>query len=167
MCWPPVRASDGEQRRGIRGRQETVGTYYYLHALRAVKPGEQSPKEHFQRVEWIRSLPRMELAKHEPSTFRIPAGKTSMAKKPLVLCKRVASRNTARHSRYSTAPHPGLSPGYVKYYILLHKFLPFLIYKQGDAWRCSQVISVHTAASFSQVWSSSGSKPLEIYQEQP
>lgn len=75
----------------------------------------------------------MELAKHEPSTIRIPAGKISMAKKPLALCKRVASRNTARHSRYSTAPHLGLSPGYVKYYIFLHKFLPFLIYKQGDA----------------------------------
>lgn len=42
--------SDGEQRRRIRERRETVGTYYYLHAVRAVKPGEQRPKEHFQRV---------------------------------------------------------------------------------------------------------------------
>lgn len=41
-----------EEKRDTGEMRATVGTYYYYwHAMRAVKPGEQSPEEHFQRVE--------------------------------------------------------------------------------------------------------------------
>lgn len=91
---------------GYRRRDDTVGTYYYLHAVRAVNPGEQRPRSISN--EWDEPGPSQgwRFPSVSPAPFasqqRLPVEKTSTAKK-LGLCNRVASRNTARQS-------PGLLP---------------------------------------------------------
>lgn len=171
--WPPVRTSAGEQRRkGTQQRQERGGTYCYLHAVRAVKPGEQSPKEHFQGVQWPRMLPRMELVKHQHSTFHTPEGMIPT----IPFCTWAASRSTARHSRYGMGDQ-----GLVVNEVVLGLWLDSTILEVFSNWKvhfttknstfpnpqagtCTKVqsvISVHRDVSFNQVLSIPVSTPQQ------